>query len=67
MGLAQDFIVTYGGPEIMLYDGSFDSWRELGIRGQPAGILFNADGTAVGGWSGGIPEEAVLEAIAELP
>lgn len=50
----------------MLWDESFDSWIELGVSGQPAGMLFTADGTAVARWSGGIPEGDVLERIAEM-
>jgi hypothetical protein len=50
----------------MLWDPTFESWIELGINGQPAGILTTADGTLVAQWAGGISEEAVLEAVAEL-
>lgn len=50
----------------MLWDPAFESWIELGINGQPAGILASADGTLVAQWAGGIPEDAVLEAAAEL-
>lgn len=51
----------------MLWDPSFDSWRQLGIRGQPAGMLATAGGTLVAQWRGAIPEDEVLQAIAELP
>lgn len=64
---AVDFLDRFGGADItMLWDASFESWAELGIRGQPAGMLFTADGTAVAGWSGGLPEEELLAAVADL-
>lgn len=47
----------------MLWDPSFESWLELGIRSQPAAILFAADGTVLGSWSGPFDEAAVLELI----
>ena len=50
----------------MLWDPSFESWIALGVNGQPAGILASADGTLVAQWAGGIPEDAVLDAAAEL-
>ena len=50
----------------MLWDRTSESWIELGMNGQPAGILMTADGTLVAQWAGGIPEEAVLEAVAKL-
>lgn len=48
----------------MLWDPSFTSWRELEIRGQPAAMLFAADGQPVETWSGRIPEDRVLELVA---
>lgn len=64
---ALDFVDTYGTVSFpMLWDPSFDSWRALGINGQPAGLLLTADGTIVAGWRGGIPESEVLDAIAQL-
>ena len=47
----------------MLWDESFESWAQLGVRGQPAGMLFAADGTLISRWSGPIPEDKVLEAL----
>lgn len=65
--MAQDFRQTYGTTSFqMLWDPSFDSWRELGITGQPAGLLVTRDGTLDGFWRGGIPEEQVLERIGEM-
>lgn len=47
----------------MLWDESFDSWRQLGIRAQPAGALFAADGTLLDAWMGPIDEDNVLRLI----
>ena len=51
----------------MLWDESFESWIELGIRGQPAAILFAADGARlgawVGAWVGPFDENEVLQLI----
>lgn len=45
----------------MLYDPSFESWQQLGIRGQPAAILFDRDGIARGQWFGPFDEQQVLD------
>ncbi len=50
----------------MVWDGSFESWRQLGAFSQPAGFLLTADGTLEARWQGAIPEETVLEQIASL-
>lgn len=50
----------------MLWDEGFDSWIHFGINAQPAGVLATSSGELVGQWRGGIPEEDVLSAIAEL-
>lgn len=47
----------------MFWDESFESWLELGIRGQPAAILFAADGARLGDWSGPFDEDEVLQLI----
>ncbi len=44
----------------MLWDESRRSWRELGVRGQPAAILFAADGTKLKSWTGIFDEDEVL-------
>jgi len=67
LGMAEDFVQAYGTTSfLMLWDPSFESWIELGINGQPAGMLVSSGGELIGQWRGGIPEEAVLEAVAEL-
>ena len=66
-GEAEDFVATYGTVSFpMLWDETFDSWSQLGVSGQPAGMLFSADGTIITQWSGGIPEDDVLATIAGL-
>jgi len=49
----------------MLWDESFQSWQDLNIASQPAAILFAADGVPISGWSGGFPEDEVLQLAAE--
>ncbi len=68
LAYAEEFIATTGTTSFpMLWDPSFESWQQLGIRGQPAGMLATADGTVVAQWRGRIPEDEVLAAIADLP
>lgn len=50
----------------MLWDPSFASWAELGVTGQPTGMLVTPEGTLVGAWTGSIPEAEVLEVAATL-
>ena len=50
----------------MLWDGSFESWIELGFTGQPAAILFAPDGTELGRWSGVFDEGQVLDLAASV-
>mgnify|MGYP001814087028 FL=1 len=67
LGMAEDFVEAYGTTSFtMLWDPSFDSWAELGITGQPAGMLVSSGGELLGQWRGAIPEEAVLEEVAKL-
>ena len=60
---AQQFVERYKLTHTMLWDESFDSWRQLGVRSQPAGMLFAADGTLLKRWSGVIPEADVLKLL----
>jgi hypothetical protein len=66
LGEAEDFVQSYSTTFTMLWDEGFDSWIHFGINGQPAGILASSAGELIGQWSGGIPEDAVLSAVAEL-
>ena len=50
----------------MLYDSSFESWRELGVRGQPTSILFDPSGRGQFVWYGPFDEGEVLELAATL-
>lgn len=50
----------------MLYDPSFASWLQLGIRGQPAAMLFDRDGIARGQWFGPFDEQQVLDIAARV-
>ncbi|MGE3811183.1 MAG: TlpA family protein disulfide reductase [Candidatus Nanopelagicales bacterium] len=50
----------------MLYDASFASWQQLGIRGQPAAMLFDRDGVARGQWFGPFDEQQVLDIAARI-
>jgi thiol-disulfide isomerase/thioredoxin len=47
----------------MLWDPSFQSWQQLGITAQPTWILVRGDGTFLGGWVGGLPEQQILDLI----
>ena len=47
----------------MLWDPTFESWRQLGVSGQPAGMLLDDNGAILATWRGGIPEQRVHEAI----
>ena len=60
---AKQFVERYQLTHTMLWDESFESWLELGVRGQPAGMLFAADGSLIRRWSGPIPEDDVLKAL----
>ncbi|MDZ4827905.1 MAG: hypothetical protein SGJ13_15800 [Actinomycetota bacterium] len=46
-----------------MWDESFVSWQELGVSGQPAAILYAADGTMLERWSAMYDESEVLELI----
>ena len=63
LGLAEGFVQSTGTTFTMLWDPTFESWRQLGISGQPAGMLLDSNGTILIAWRGGIPQSRVLEAI----
>ena len=65
--MAEDFVEDYGVESFqMLYDPSFESWLELGVRGQPAFIIFDRAGRIVEGWYGNADPDEVLATIASL-
>ena len=64
---ALDFVEKYGTKSFrMLYDESFESWDQLGIRGQPIAILFDTEGRGQNIWYGPFDEAEVLELAAAL-
>ena len=64
LGLAESFVESTGTTFTMLWDPTFESWRQLGISGQPAGMLLTSNGQILDSWRGAIPESRVLDAIA---
>ena len=66
-GEAVEFVERYGTKSFrMLYDESFQSWSDLGIRGQPVAILFDTEGKGQYTWFGPFDEDEVLELAASL-
>ena len=57
---AKDFVTRYKTTFQMLWDDGFSSWRALKIPGQPAAILFAADGREIKRWQGPFPEDEVV-------
>jgi hypothetical protein len=64
LGLAEGFVASTGTTFTMLWDPTFESWRQLGISGQPAGMLLDSNGQILDQWRGAIPQSRVLDAIA---
>ena len=50
----------------MYWDESFATWAAFGITAQPAAVLLGGDGTVLGGWLGGFPEDEVLDLAAQV-
>ena len=64
---ALDFVENYGTKSFrMLYDESFESWSQLGVRGQPIAILFDTEGRGQNIWYGPFDETEVLELASAL-
>lgn len=64
---AIDFVEKYGTKSFrMLYDPSFESWSQLGVRGQPIAILFDSQGRGNTIWYGPFNESEVLQLAAAL-
>ena len=64
---AHDFIAstgTGGGSITMVWDPSFDSWRQFGIRSQPYWILYDAQGNEVTSRPGAVDLAAVQAVLA---
>ncbi|WP_420620339.1 TlpA family protein disulfide reductase [Candidatus Poriferisocius sp.] len=62
--MAKSFVQSTGTTFTMLWDPTFESWRQLGISGQPAGMLLDGNGQILDSWRGAIPQSRVLDAIA---
>jgi hypothetical protein len=63
---ANDFVDDNGTTSFtMLWDGSFQTWLEIGITSQPSAVLLAADGTPITGWIGPFPEDEVLQLARE--
>lgn len=58
---AEQFVQRYGATFKMLWDPTFQSWRALGITGQPAAILLDRNGEIIERWFGIFDEAEVLE------
>lgn len=58
---AEAFVDDHGTTFQMLWDETFESWAAFGVRGQPAALLFAANGEPIEGWQGNFPPEQVLE------
>jgi hypothetical protein len=62
--MADDFVEDFGITHTLLWDGSFQSWAQLGVSLQPSAKLYAADGTLMREWLGPFDEDEVLELIA---
>lgn len=62
LDFAQAFVNDFELTIDMVWDESFESWNELGIRSQPSSVLIGIDGEVLGAW-GGINEADVLSLI----
>ena len=58
-GMAAEFVERHGIEFRMLWDESFETWSELGVRSQPAAALFSAEGEPLDAWTGSLPEDEV--------
>ena len=64
LALAEEFVARYDMTATqMLWEDGFETWRQLGITGQPAAMLFDSDGEFVAKWVGVFEPEPVLAAL----
>lgn len=66
LDFANEFVASTGtgGGEIkMVWDASFQSWRQFGIRSQPYWILYDAQGNEVTSSPGAVNIAAVQDVI----
>lgn len=67
LALAEEFVESRGTKSFrMLWDPSFESWRDLGVYGQPAAMLLTPGGEKVSFWAGSFPQDEVLELARDL-
>ena len=63
---ANEFVTatgTGGGDISMVWDASFDSWREFGVRSQPYWILYDDAGNLVTSRPGAVDINAVIDVV----
>lgn len=60
---ARDFVARYKPTYRMLWDRGFESWRQLGVRGQPAAVLVDRQGRELGRWIGMFDEDEVVSLV----
>lgn len=62
LAYAKEFVSDRGTKSFpMLWDPSFESWKALGVYGQPAAMLLTPTGEKVKFWQGFFPQDEVLE------
>jgi thiol-disulfide isomerase/thioredoxin len=61
--MAAEFVERHGIPFTMLWDETFESWTPFGVRSQPSFIVLDRDGNSLGGWTGGFPEDEVVDLV----
>lgn len=57
---ARQFRTERGVTFKLLWDASGESWRHMGIRGQPAAVLFDGRGRELKRWFGNFAPDEVL-------
>jgi peroxiredoxin len=58
---AQAFVARHKTTFRMLWDPTAESWRALGIAGQPAAMLLDRNGAKVKVWFGVFEEQEVVD------
>ncbi len=60
---AEAFVSDTGTDNVEMYwDPTLESWSFFEVRGQPAAILLNPDGSVAGSWTGALSTDDVLAA-----
>lgn len=63
LDLARSFVARNEIGFRMLWDPSFESWRALGVPGQPSSLLLDPQGRPLGSWVGPFDEAEVVGLI----